>query len=93
MKGVLKDQYTVNWDALVGLITGASSWSKTKLFIARYMFQSTIHMVWKERNRRRHGETIAPAPLLIRRLDKNMRNQFTVIRRKGGKEYGDGMAF
>ena len=29
---------------------------------------------------------------MIKRLDKNMRNQFTVIRR-GDKEYGEGMAF
>ena len=51
-----------------------------------------IHTIWRERNRRRHGEDSVPAVLLIQRLGKNMRNQFTVIRRRGGKEYEDGMA-
>lgn len=74
MKRVLKDQYTVNWDALVNLIAGDLGWSKTKLFIARYMFQSSVHIIWRERNRRRHGETPVPAVVLIKRLDKNMRN-------------------
>lgn len=92
MKGVLKDQYTVNWDTLVSLITGDSRWSKTQLFIERYMLQSVVHTTWKERNRRRHEEGFVPVVLLIKRLDKNMRNQFTVIRRRGGKKYEDGMA-
>lgn len=83
MKGVLRDQYSANWDILVSLLTGDSRWSKTKLFTARYMFQSAIHTIWRERNKRRHGEGSVPAVLLIQRLDKNMRNQFTVIRRRG----------
>lgn len=91
MKGVLRDQYSANWDILVSLLTGDSRWSKTKLFTARYMFQSAIHTIWRERNKRRHGEGSVPAVLLIQRLEKNMRNQFTVIRRRGGKEYEDGM--
>lgn len=91
MKGVLEDQYTVNWERLVSLTTRTSSWSKIKMFITRYMFQSTIHMIWRERNRRRHGEVSAPATLLVKRLDKNMRNIFTVIRRRGDKEYEGGM--
>lgn len=81
MKGVLKDQYTVNWGCLIRLITGSLSWSKIQMFITRYMLQSTIHMIWRERNRRRHGESFVPATILIKRLDKNMRNKFTVIQK------------
>ena len=48
---------------------------KTMVFIARYILQSTVHTVWREKNRRRHGEALCPATLLIRRIDKNMRNK------------------
>ncbi|CAN6993030.1 unnamed protein product [Brassica rapa subsp. trilocularis] len=50
-----------------------------------------VHAVWRERNRRRHGEPPSPAALLIKRLDKNLRNKFTVIRQKGDQEYEKGM--
>ena len=56
------------------------------------MIQSTVRMIWWERNRRRHGESPAPATLLIKKLDKNIRNKFTVIQRKGDEEYANGMA-
>lgn len=62
------------------------------MFITRYMLQSTIHMIWRERNRRRHGESSVPATILIKKLDKNMRNKFIVIQKKGEKEYEGGMA-
>lgn len=66
IEGVLKDQYTVNWESLIRLIMGDSSWSKIQIFITRYM-------IWRERNRRKHGESSAPDVFLIKRLDKNMR--------------------
>ncbi|KAF8099428.1 hypothetical protein N665_0244s0027 [Sinapis alba] len=91
-KGVLKDKYNVNWESLIRLTTGSSGWSKIQIFIMRYMLQSTVHTVWREQTRKRSGESAVPAMLLIKRLDKNMRNQFTVIQRRGDKEYGDGMA-
>lgn len=53
---------------------GHLRWSKTQLFIERYMLQSVVHTIWKERNRRRHEEGFVPVVLLIKRLDKNMRN-------------------
>lgn len=36
---------------------------------------------------------MVPAILLIKRLDKNMRNKFIVIHRKGDKEYANGKQF
>ena len=92
MKGVLKYQYTDHWERLTQLITDNSSWGKVKLFIVRYALQLTVHTLWRERNKRRHGESVVTAPVLIWRLDKAMRNQFTVIHRRGDREYRDGMA-
>lgn len=92
-KGIFKDQYTADWERIVSLLVGSSSWSRVQMFTMRYIFQSTVHTIWRERNRRRHGEAAITAEILIRRLDKNMRNQFSVIQRRGDKEYREGMTF
>lgn len=51
------------------------------------MFQYAIYSIRRERNRGRHGEASSPVALLIKMLDKNMRNRFTAIRRKGCGDY------
>lgn len=66
MKGVIKNQFTVEWASIVRLVTGDSHWSRMQMFIARYVFQSTVHTMWGERNRRRHGEASSPAVLLVK---------------------------
>lgn len=91
MKGILQDQYSVNWENLIRLVTGRQSWDKTKIFTVRYAIQLVIYSIWRERNRRRHGELAVPASVLSQRLDKAMRNQFYVIRRRGDVSYEDGM--
>lgn len=92
MRGVLCDSFTTEWDELMRLVSNTNQ-SRTKLFVIRYMFQSVIHTIWRERNRRRHGEASSPAALLIKLLDKIMRNKFTVMRRKGRSDYEGGMVF
>ncbi|KAL0751524.1 hypothetical protein Bca101_033527 [Brassica carinata] len=86
------DLYTMEWENILKLTSQASSWSKLALFITRHVFQSAVHAIWRERNRRRHGEDPAPSMLLIKRIDKEMRNRFTIIRQKGDMEYEGGMA-
>ena len=76
MKGVLRDQFTVDWESLVRLTTINQSWSKVKLFVIRYMMQSAVHTIWMEGNRRRHNESPSPSEVLVKRLDKNMRKVF-----------------
>lgn len=63
-----------------------------QLFLTKDIFQSTVHTVWRERNRRRHGEAPCLAALLIKRIYKNMRNKFTIFQRKGDKVLEGGMA-
>lgn len=53
MSGVMKDQYTVDQNRLVRLITRISNWS-----IAKYMFQSIIHTIWREKNIRKMREVL-----------------------------------
>lgn len=92
-RGILKDQYTARWDEIVNLLVRNSDWERVKIFTMRYILQSTVHTIWRERNRRRHGENAVPAEIVIRRLDKNVRNQFTVIQRRGDKEFKEGKKF
>lgn len=90
MKGVLRDKYTVRWEELLRIMRDSTR-RKMHLFLIKYMFQATVYMVWREQNRRRHGEVEAPAILLIKLLDKNMRNSSHLVQRNGDREIGEGM--
>lgn len=92
MKEILKDQYTVRWVAILRILRDPTR-CKMQLFIIKYLFQATVYMIWRERNRRRHGEAITPAEVLIKLLDKNMRNKLTLIQRKGDDKFRQGMQF
>lgn len=50
MSGVLASSYTKVWSEILPLLT-RTDWDKRRLFCARYTFQVTIHMVWRERNK------------------------------------------
>ncbi|RID49950.1 hypothetical protein BRARA_H00711 [Brassica rapa] len=93
MKGVVESQFTVEWESIIRLLKEGSNWSKVKLFVSRYILQSTVHAIWMERNRRKHNELPSPSVVLIKRLDKNMRNRFTTLRRRGEKDLAEGMNF
>lgn len=80
------DQYTADWGRIIILIIGRSCWSKMELFIIRYVFQATVHTIWVERNRRRHNEAPFAVNLVIKKIDKTMRNKFTILQRRGDKE-------
>lgn len=82
MKGVMNNQYTSRWDRLIELITGAN-WSKIQYFITKYILQSTVYAIWRERNRRKHGEGPRPTALLIKQIDKNIRNKDHHSTKKG----------
>ncbi|CAA7051509.1 unnamed protein product [Microthlaspi erraticum] len=45
------------------------------LFLVRYVFQSAIHTLWRERNSRRHGDRPQPPAKLTRIIDKTVRNR------------------
>ncbi|GJX71316.1 RNA-directed DNA polymerase, reverse transcriptase-related family protein [Tanacetum coccineum] len=93
------------WEALVGGLMGSQfTWEWTNilkqisrdertmnLFIVRYAFQATIHSLWIERNRRRHGEKPIPNTNLVRTIDVMMRNRFSTMRKNGDKKDEDGI--
>ena len=93
MRGVMEEQYTADWGRLLRLITRDLSWGKVKAFTIKYMFQLAVHSIWCERNKRRHGEEPCPAEILSKRMDKTMRNKFTILQRKREMDLEGGMRF
>lgn len=43
-------QHTTQWDDLMRTVSNTNK-SKIKLLVIRYVFQSAIHSIWRERNR------------------------------------------
>ncbi|XP_056863967.1 uncharacterized protein LOC130511130 [Raphanus sativus] len=92
MKGVLLDKTTVKWEELMRIMRDSSN-GKMKQFIIKYVFQTSLYMIWRERNRRRHGEKASTTSLLIKLIDKNLRNKLTLVQRKGDMDIGKGMIY
>ncbi|XP_048604784.1 uncharacterized protein LOC125582236 [Brassica napus] len=92
MKGILRGVYTVRWEDLLRIMRDLTR-GKMQLFLIKYMFQAAVYMIWRERNRRRHGEAGTPSILLAKLLDKNMRNKLTIIQRRGDIKMGEGMQY
>ncbi|XP_010513407.1 PREDICTED: uncharacterized protein LOC104789404 [Camelina sativa] len=78
MLKLLNSRFSTNWEDNLLLITEATFNSVT-LYLVRYTFQATIHTLWRERNGRRHGETPTPAPLLIKQLDRTIRDKLLSV--------------
>lgn len=53
----------------------------------RYTFQLSIHLLWEEKNSRRHGETPIPSNKLVQRLDKQIHNMISSIQEQGDRRY------
>lgn len=52
------------------IIADEKSQDKLLLFTTRYLFQVTVHSIWRERNKRRHKEAASPPALLVKLIDK-----------------------
>lgn len=81
IKGILQSSYTTDWVAVEGLIID-SSMKKKKLFYLRYAFQATMYTLWRERNNCRHGDQALPLHVLIKLIDKGIRNKLSLVQSK-----------
>jgi len=83
-------KYTTHWNDLIAATSG--HWQdRTKGFIARYVFQATIHTIWRERNNRRHGEQPNPPVRLIRWIDKQVRDRLSSLNTSGERRHETGL--
>ncbi|XP_018436087.2 uncharacterized protein LOC108808437 [Raphanus sativus] len=78
---LLSRQYTNEWEEIIKTLTGQAS--STRLFLIRYVFQSTLSAIWKERNGRKHGEKSNSPATIIKGVDKAVRNRITSLRLAG----------
>ncbi|XP_010430719.1 PREDICTED: uncharacterized protein LOC104714953 [Camelina sativa] len=61
------------------------------LFILRLVFQGTLHTVWLERNRRRHGEHPTSSDHMVQFLDRLMRNKLLSIQRLSSPKHANAL--
>lgn len=87
---LFKSQFSYDWHSLLNTIS--AGWhDRTESFVARYVFQATSYTIWRERNGRKHGETPNPAPILIKWIDRQVRNRLSSIRKIGDKRFDNGL--
>lgn len=89
-KGLLLGRYTEKWEEICTLLLDESQ-DRVKLYLLRYTFQAAAHSIWRERNCRRHGEKHLPHTLLVKVIDKNVRNRLSTIKRQGGHKLEGGL--
>ena len=68
-----------------------ASWEKKIMFLLRYAFQSAVHSIWRERNRRRHGEPAQTMTQLLHYIDKGVLNRIDTLRGCGKGKYSKAM--
>ena len=61
------------------MLVSDSRMAKKKLFCLRYAFQAALNTLWRERNKRRHGEQEVPLQVLKKLLDKAIRNKLSIV--------------
>ncbi|XP_010463164.1 PREDICTED: uncharacterized protein LOC104743817 [Camelina sativa] len=84
---LLGARFTTSWTTLASLLVDSST-PRLPLFVLRYVFQSTIHSLWRERNARRHGEAPISSSTLCRFIDKQVRNRLLTLTSTSGYENG-----
>lgn len=68
VKGILRNDYTTDWHAVVRLINDQSV-EKKKIFCIRYAFQTYVYSLWRERNKIKLDDKPMPLPALKKILD------------------------
>jgi len=75
-KKLWKTRFTKEWPQILAYVSDKSL-QRVDGFLIRYVFQATIHTVWRERNGRRHGETPNTTSHLITWIDKQVIEDMT----------------
>lgn len=84
--------YTNVWSEIIEILIDRNK-EKKSLVCIRYAFQAVLYVVWRERNRVRHGDKVLPLSVMKRMIDKGIRNKISVLHRKGIKGMENMMQF
>lgn len=89
--------YTI-WTSLTSNLLGSSAnpdWSititsllkptrnKLDAILLRLVFHSSVYLIWKERNSRRHQGTWLTTEIMVRRIDKSIHNRIVSLKYGG----------
>ncbi|KAL0677351.1 hypothetical protein Bca4012_005332 [Brassica carinata] len=69
-KGILKRSYSPQW-LEVKMIVSENTMAMEKGYCVRYAMQSVIHTLWRERNKRKHGEPHTHVHVFKKIAEKN----------------------
>lgn len=83
---LLRSRFTYHWQEILGLLADRSQ-PMLQLFLLRYCFQVAIHSIWRERNNRRPGSQPVILELLIKMIDRQIRNQCLILIAKRTRRY------
>ncbi|XP_013594915.1 PREDICTED: uncharacterized protein LOC106303104 [Brassica oleracea var. oleracea] len=86
MKGLLRSSFTTEWGALLQLTMDTTLDMKSRLLL-RTTLQASVHSVWRERNDRRHGATPMNPTLLVKMIDRQIRNWCLTVTATGHNKY------
>ncbi|XP_056850253.1 uncharacterized protein LOC108824527 [Raphanus sativus] len=87
---LLGRQYSPNWSQVLALVSANQVSGVTK-YLLRYVFQVSVHTIWLERNGRRHGNMQRPSCILIKFIDKQVRNRISSLQGRAGKSFTQAM--
>lgn len=85
-RGLLQSRYTEDWGEINVLLLDHRL-DRIKRFLIRYTFQAAGHAIWREKNHRKHSEKELPYMLLLKNIDKTVKNKLSTIRRQWRDEY------
>ncbi|KAG7595360.1 Reverse transcriptase domain [Arabidopsis thaliana x Arabidopsis arenosa] len=87
-KGILQARFTTGWSQLIDHVSNNHR-GRVESFLIRYALQTTVYMIWRERNGRRHGQDQHSELLITKWIDKQVRNRITTLRRMGDRRYDE----
>ncbi|WZZ22940.1 hypothetical protein YC2023_124327 [Brassica napus] len=61
--------------------------NSTKMFLLRYVFQTSVHTIWRERNGKKHVDGQQSSAALIKFFDKRVRNRISSLRKGGSQRF------
>ncbi|XP_024008086.1 uncharacterized protein LOC112084042 [Eutrema salsugineum] len=90
VRKLLAPDYTNSWNEILNQLQEHLR-EKTRQWLFRYTFQTSLYWIWRERNNRRHGEPPTTEGQMAQFIDKQIRNKLSSIRAMGDTRYDEGM--
>lgn len=88
-KVLFHTHYSTNWSMLLAFISLPHK-DHIDAFLLRYVFQTVVYTIWRERNGRLHGDASHTTATIISWVDRQVKNQLQTIRRSGDRKYDEG---